>query len=134
MPIQLSRALDGESLAQNVGRAIVPRRSLRGPAVQLSRGNACSIGFSFVDGHPHPSQQLSRDRHGGRLAAGAFGDPQEDPLHVLVVADGGPGRLLQDPPQVARSGLGDVTDPLLSSRGIDARIESRVAADRLGER
>ena len=32
----------------------------------------------------------------------------------------------------AESGLGDVTDPLLSSRGIDSRIESRVAADRLG--
>ena len=37
----VSRALDGESLAQIAERAIVPRRSLRGPAVQLSRGNAC---------------------------------------------------------------------------------------------
>src|SRR4051794_8575832 len=37
------RALGGESLAQNAARAVVPRHSLRGPAVQLSRGNTCSI-------------------------------------------------------------------------------------------
>ena len=34
----VSRALDVESLAQNARRAIVPRRSLRGPAVQSLRG------------------------------------------------------------------------------------------------
>jgi len=127
-----SRALDGESLAQKTGRAVVPRTSLRGPAVQLSRGNACSVRFSFVDGTPHPGQKLSRDGHGGRLAAAALGDPQEHAPHMLVGADGGPGCLLQDPPQVARAGLGDVSDALFSSRGVDPRIESGEAADRLG--
>ena len=34
----VSRALDVESVAQSAERAIVPRRSLRGPAVQSSRG------------------------------------------------------------------------------------------------
>ena len=50
--------------------------------------------------------------HGGRLATCAFGDPQEDPLHVLVVADGRPGYLLQYPAQVRGAGLGNVPDPL----------------------
>src|SRR5215212_563333 len=113
-------------------RAIVPRRSLRGPAVQSSRGHACSVGFSFNDGGMHPGEQLPRNCHGGRFATCAFGDPQEDSLHVLVVADGRPGRLLQYPPQVARSRLGDVSYPLFTTRGVDARIETRVAADRLG--
>ena len=58
MPIQSHGLKDFESLAQSVSRAIVPLRSLRGPAVQLSRGNACSIGFSFDDGDVHPGEQL----------------------------------------------------------------------------
>jgi hypothetical protein len=96
-------------------RAIVPRRSLRGPAVQSLRGEACSVGFSFDYGGMHPGEQLPRDRHGGRLATCAFGDPQEDPLHVLVVADGRPGCLLQYPAQVRGAGLGDVPDPLVAA-------------------
>ena len=52
--------------------------------------------------------------------------------HVFIGADGGPGRLLQNPPQIGRAGLGDMADPLFSSRGEHPRIESGIAADRLG--
>ena len=43
MPIQSHELKDVESFAQNVSRAIVPRRTLRGPAVHSSRGDACSV-------------------------------------------------------------------------------------------
>ena len=127
-----SRALDGESLAQKAARAVVPRVSLRGPAVQSSRGRACSVRFSFDDGAVHPGQKLAGDGHRGRLVAAALGDSQEDAPHVFIGADGGPGRLLQNPPQIGRAGLGDMADPLFSSRGEHPRIESGIAADRLG--
>jgi prepilin-type N-terminal cleavage/methylation domain-containing protein/prepilin-type processing-associated H-X9-DG protein len=132
-----SRALgDVESLAQNATRAIVPRTSLRGPAVQSSSGSrhAAAIRFSFHDGDPHPSQQFASDGHGGRLAAAAFGDSQEDPSHLVVGTNRGPSGLLQDPPQLGRAGLGDVPDSLLAARGEDSRVESGEAANRLAVR
>ncbi len=101
--LRRSRALsDVESLAQKPARAIVPRPSLRGPAVQSSSGSrhASSVRFSFDDGDPHPSQHFASDGHGGRLAAAALGDPQEDASHLVVGANRGPGGLLQDPPQL----------------------------------
>ena len=127
-----SRALsDVRSLAQNADRAIIPRTSLRGPAVQSSRGRACSVGFSFDDGTPHPSQHFAGDGHGGRFAAAPLGDSQEDASDVFVGANRGPSGLLQDPPQLGRAGLGDVPDPLFSSRREDPRIESGETANRL---
>ena len=128
-----SRALsDVRSLAQNAARAIVPRTSLRGPAVQYSSGlsrGAAAVRFSFHDGDPHPRQHFASDGHGGRFAAAPLGDPQEDTSYLFVGTNRGPSGLLQDPAQLGRAGLGDVPDPLFSSRGKDPRVESGKAAN-----
>ena len=134
-----SRALDVESLAQKAARSVVPRHSLRGPAaVQRSRGGSaqagtpCSVGFSFADGAVHPSEHLSRDGHGGCFAAAAFGNSQEDASYVFIGANGGSGRLLQNPAQIGRASFSNVAVPLVSSRGKDAGVETGVAANRFG--
>ena len=130
--------MDVESLAQKPSRAVLPQQSLRGPAVQYcsgsnsSWGNGAAVSFSFDNSRPHPGEQFASNGHGSRLAITSFGNSQQDVFDMIVSAKGCPGGLLQDPAQVRRSGLGNVTDPLSSSRGVNVGIQAGEAPDRLG--
>lgn len=127
---------DVESVAQKPTRAIVPQQSLRGPAVQYfsgspsSWGTGAAVSLSLVDSRPHPGEQFTSDGYSGRLTAAPFGNPQEDLSHLIVRADGSPGGLLQDPAQLGRARLGDVANPLFSSRGEHPRVQSGETANR----
>ena len=132
----LSRAhTDVESLAPNPARAVVPQQSLRGPAVQYFSGsNITAVSFSFQDGTPHPSRQFTGNGHCGRLAAAVFGSAQEDLSNMFIGTKGSPSGLLQYPTQLRRTGLGDVSDPLFSSRGEHAGVQASETANRFGMR
>ena len=81
----VSRALDVESLAQSrceLSSLVVHSE------VPLFSGHAAtraSVRFSFDNGAAHPGEQFVGDRHGGRFAAAALGDPQEDASHCSSV-------------------------------------------------
>ena len=132
-----SRALAVEAVAQNAGRAVEPRFSLRGPVnthsswIFLRRllGGRRTIGCLTTHHVPQRHEQLTADGHGGGFPARAAADLQPTALDPRR-RNGWPSRPpAAGPSAVAGAGLADVTVPLFSSRGEQAWRQSGVTTD-----
>ena len=97
----------------------------------LGKGRLRLIGDVMNHQVPHQDQQLSGNRDSGRFFTGRAADLQPLLLDLVVAANGGPGGLLQDPTQVAGSGLTDMAMPFFSAGGEQPGGQASVAADGL---